>query len=232
MEENKVNSPAENKVAAKPTSNNKPSSNGPRPQGYNNYQGGNRGKVAPKAPNGEVPASGSSFEERGKTPREFQKDEGTASKKYEEKVIKINRITKVTKGGRRLRFSALVIIGDGHGKVGFGTGKANEVPEAIKKAVKAAEFNLIDVPLVNGTIPHEVFGHYGSGKVVLLPAMEGAGIVAGASARAIFELSGVKNILSKCLGSRTPINLIRAVFEGLSNLRTYEEIKVLRRHHE
>lgn len=146
----------------------------------------------------------------------------------EERVVSINRVTKVVKGGRRMRFAALAIVGDRNGHVGFGTGKANEVPEAIKKAIEDAKKNLISVPIINTTIPHEINGIYGSGKVLLKPAGEGTGVIAGGPVRAILELAGVKDILSKSLGSRTAINMVRATIQGLSELRTAEEVAALR----
>lgn len=147
---------------------------------------------------------------------------------YEERVVDIRRVTKVVKGGRRFRFAALVIIGDQKGNVGFGTGKAQEVPDAIKKAVESAKTNMINVPIVNTTIPHTVTGKYGAGSVLLKPAAEGTGVIAGGSVRAVLELAGINNILSKNLGSNTPINIVRATFEGLSRLQTVESVAALR----
>ncbi len=146
----------------------------------------------------------------------------------EERVININRITKVVKGGRRMRFSALVIVGDHNGHIGFGTGKAQEVPAAIKKAVENAKASLIKVPLAKHTIPHEVVGKYGAGRVMLKPAAPGTGILAGGPARVILELSGIQDILSKSLGSNTPINMVRAVFNGFENMYTPAHIAELR----
>ncbi len=147
---------------------------------------------------------------------------------FEERVVAINRVTKVVKGGRRFRFAALVVIGNKQGQVGFGTGKAAEVPDAIKKAVEQARTNMIEVPIVNSTIPHQVTGQYGAGKVFLKPASEGTGIIARGAVRAVFELAGVNDILSKSLGSSTPINMVRATFAGLQELRTPEKVAALR----
>ncbi|MCI6508650.1 MAG: 30S ribosomal protein S5 [Bacilli bacterium] len=145
-------------------------------------------------------------------------------KQYEERVVVINRVTKVVKGGRRFRFAALVVVGDFNGHVGFGTGKAQEVPEAIKKAVEDAKKNLITVPIVGSTIPHEITGVAGAGKVFLRPAPAGTGIIAGGPVRNVVELAGIKDIVSKSQGSNTPINIVRATFKGLSELRTVEMV--------
>lgn len=145
-----------------------------------------------------------------------------------EHVVTINRVTKVVKGGRRFRFAALVVVGDGNGHVGFGTGKANEVPEAIKKAIEAAKKSIIQVPIVGTTIPHIVNGRAGSGKVMLRPASEGTGVIAGGPVRAILEAAGIQDILSKSIGANTPINMVRATFNGLESLRTADEIARLR----
>ncbi|MHA8137752.1 30S ribosomal protein S5 [Lactobacillaceae bacterium Scapto_B20] len=146
----------------------------------------------------------------------------------EDNVVAINRITKVVKGGRRLRFSALVIVGDKNGHVGFGTGKAQEVPEAIRKAVEDARKNLIEVPIVGTTIPHEVVGVYGGGRIMLKPAIEGSGVAAGGAVRSVMELAGIADVTSKRLGSDTPINSVRATFEGLISLKSAEEVSALR----
>lgn len=147
---------------------------------------------------------------------------------FEERVVTINRVTKVVKGGRRFRFAALVVIGDKKGNVGFGTGKANEVPDAIQKAIESAKKNIIKVAIVNSTIPHEVTGVYGAGRVVLRPASAGTGVVAGGPVRAVVELAGISDILSKSLGSATPINVIRATIEGLKSLETVEQVAARR----
>ena len=149
-------------------------------------------------------------------------------KEYGDQVIAINRVTKVVKGGRRFRFAALVVVGDRKGHVGIGTGKANEVPDAIRKATEDAKKNMIEVPVINDTIPHEITGEYGAGKVFMRPASDGTGVIAGGAARAVLELAGIKDILTKCIGSRTKINVVRATFEGLRNLRTVEQVAEIR----
>lgn len=149
-------------------------------------------------------------------------------KQYDEEIINIGRVTKVTKGGRHLRFSATVAVGDRNGRVGLGTGKANEVPDAIKKAVAVATKNVITVKLVNGSIPHEAKGVKGASKILLKPACEGTGVKAGGAVRAVIELAGIKDILSKSLGSNTKINMAYATLEALKSQKTAEEIVALR----
>lgn len=141
-----------------------------------------------------------------------------------EKVVAINRVAKVVKGGRTFRFSALVVVGDGNGHVGVGNGKAAEVPDAIKKAIDDARKNLKEVPVVGTTIPHEFIGKFGSARVMLKPAVEGSGVIAGGSARAVLELAGYKDIKTKVLGTNNPRNVVYATMNGLENMRTVEQI--------
>jgi small subunit ribosomal protein S5 len=150
------------------------------------------------------------------------------STEFEEKLITINRITKVTKGGRRLRFSALVIVGDRNGRVGFGTGKGREVTDAIKKGGEAARKNVFKIPRLNTTVPHLVVANYGASRVIIKPAPVGSGIIAGGAARGVFELAGITDVSCKALGSRTKINMVRAVFAGLNILHTKEHLLVNR----
>jgi small subunit ribosomal protein S5 len=139
-----------------------------------------------------------------------------------ERVVQINRVAKVVKGGRRFSFSALVVVGDGNGHVGFGTGKAKEVPEAIRKAIDRAKKTMVAVPLIEGSIPYEVHGRFGAGHVLLRPASEGTGVIAGGGVRAVVELAGVRNVLTKCLGSNNPHNMVKAAMQALGDLRAPE----------
>lgn len=166
----------------------------------------------------------------GKGKKQFQRRERKVEvKEYEERVVAINRVCKTVKGGRRMKFSALVVVGNGKGKYGFGTGKSSEVPDAIKKAVDKSKRNLTTVHLVGaGSIAHEVVGQFGATKVFLKPAPEGTGIIAGGAVRAILELSGARNVYSKVYGSRTAINVIRATNNALASLKNYKTVKELR----
>ena len=146
----------------------------------------------------------------------------------EDRVVAINRVTKVVKGGRRLRFAALVVVGDHNGHVGFGTGKAQEVPEAIRKAVDAARKNLIEVPVVGTTLPHEIIGQHSGSRILLKPAIAGSGVAAGGAVRAIMELAGIDDVTSKSLGSNTPVNVVRATMDGLLRMKSAEEVAQLR----
>ena len=146
----------------------------------------------------------------------------------QEKVVVINRVAKVVKGGRTFRFSALVVVGDGAGHIGVGNGKSAEVPDAIKKAIEDAKKNIVEVPIVNDTIPHEMIGNFGSGKVLLKPASEGTGLIAGGAARSVLELAGYKNIRTKNLGSNNPRNAVYATITALQSMKTAEKVAALR----
>lgn len=154
----------------------------------------------------------------------FQKEENELLNK----LVCVNRVSKTVKGGRTMKFAALIVVGDGNGMVGVGMGKAGEVPDAIRKATAAAKNNMVKIAMVGTTIPHEVVGEFGSGKVLLKPADEGTGVIAGGPVRLILEVAGIKNIRTKSYGSNNPINCVKATFEGLCSLRTAEQIAALR----
>ena len=176
------------------------------------------------AENAQAPKGRKNFSGRAKGDRKERENRPREASEFDKRVVEVRRVTKVVKGGRTLRFSALVVVGDKKGRVGLGIGKSKDVSSAIEKATTIAKRNMKNIPIVNGTIPHETIGKFSSSNIILLPAPEGTGVIAGGSARAVIELAGIKNIVTKKHGSSNKINCVKATMEGLLSLKTKEEI--------